>query len=204
MTSTASPPGNRGRQRGEGSPPVGSRPEEAASNTIRPRIAGPRRIRDIVRGLTKDLNAVQSPELLEEITSRVMDYLGRLAQRSLCEESRRSGQQRPRRAQAQTDRVGEARRIQHFYRNNKKRAIQRVLEDQQPVCETTLTLVHEHFARMAAPRDGEPDSPPVLDLGEADAASSSRLCAAFMRGEVSRRLQGRSNTDPMAFPTPTS
>ena len=49
---------NRGRQRGECSPPVGSRYEEAASNTIRPRIAGPRRIRDIVRGLTDDLNAV--------------------------------------------------------------------------------------------------------------------------------------------------
>ena len=174
-TPTASPPGNRGRQAGEGSPPVGLRPEEAASNTTRPRTARPRRIRDIVRGLTEDLNAVQSPELLEEITPRVMEFLGRLAERPLRVQARRPGQQRPRRAQPQTDRVGEARRIQHLYRNNKKRAVQRVLEDQQPVCETPLALVHEHFARMAAPTDGEPDWPPVLDQGEADAVSNSRL-----------------------------
>ena len=125
-----------------------------------------------------------------------MEFLGRLAQRPLRELPRRPGQQRPRRAHAQTDRAGKARLIQHLYRNNKKRAVQRVLEEQQPVCETPLTLVHEHFARMAAPRDGEPDRPPVLDQGEADAASNSRLCAAFTRGEVSRRLQSRSNTAP--------
>ena len=149
---------------------------EAASNTIRPRTAGARRIRDVERGLTEELNAVQSPELLEEITSQVMEFLGRLAQKPLREQPRRPGQQCPRRAQAQTDRVGEARQIQHLYRNNKKRAVQRVLEDQQPVCETPLALVHEHFARMAAPRDAESDWPSVLIRAKQTPRAAAVMC----------------------------
>ncbi|CAB3233764.1 unnamed protein product [Arctia plantaginis] len=70
----------------------------------------------------------------------------------------------------------------------------RILAGDNNICNIDQRTVENHFQRLAAPRDGEENWPPVLVQADLMPECGDRLCALFTEREITDCLKGRTDT----------